>query len=180
MKRLLAKWLIGQSVDSGKPLPSWVRRLTEKDESLRHEYQSTQAMVRQLRNDSAAFFPTESTGTILSANPHPRRLKGIAVLAAIVAVLLLATSLRQLGPKEPADSIVRKPIPASASDIKLVEVAITSPLKIADRLASRASSIASKTPTISRPDVATYTTKPIKAVGRKFGHVLAVLAQSNK
>lgn len=178
MKRLLAKWLIGHSVDSGKPLPGWVRRLTETDEVVRDEYESMQSMVRQLRDDSSAFFPAEQQAVMANKPARPRQTRSMTAVIAIAAVVLLTAALWQLQRETPQEVIVEQPVSPTENDIKLVEAAIAGPRKLVDRLAARASSLAEQTPTISRPDVAAFTTKPVRAAGRKFGEILAVFVQT--
>lgn len=178
MKRLLAKWLIGHSVDSGKPLPKWVRRLTETDEAVRADYESMQLMVKQLRNDSSAFFRAEQQSPKLNRTARPRHRRSMAVVIAIAAVVIMTAALWQMQHDPPQEVIVEQSISPTANDIKLVEAAIASPRKLVDRLAARASSLAEQTPTMSRPDVAAFTTKPVRAAGRKFGEILAVFVQT--
>lgn len=180
MKRWLAKLLINRSVDSGNKLPAWVDRLIVSDQSLRAHFESMQAMVDQLRTDSKIFFEPNSQPARPPATIAKSRKKGFAVTIAIAAVMLLAAVLWKIRPGTISDdSTIVKRMPA-ATDIELVEVAIAQPRKLADRLVASASSLAQRTPKMSRPNVADFTTKPIQQAGRKFGRILAVLAQSSE
>lgn len=178
MKRWLAKLLISRSVDSGKKLPAWIDQLIQRDESLRHHRDSMQSMVDQLRIDSAAFFSEGNQPKRRASDAYRRSGKRFAVTIAVAVVVLVAATLWQIRPTNPHEDIAEVNDLPMASDIELLEVAIAQPGKLANRLVAGASSLAKRTPTISRPDVANFTTKPVQEAGRKFGRMLAVLMQS--
>ena len=142
--------------------------------------ESLQSMVNQLRNDSAVFFHESNQPTRQAQDTSRQSGRRFAVAIAVAVVVLVAAALWQIRPASPQEVIAQVNDPSTASDIELLEAAIAQPRKLADRLVAGASSLAKRTPTISRPDVADFTTKPVQEAGRKFGRMLAVLMQSRE
>lgn len=92
MKRFVARWVIDRCADDGKPLPSWVCRLVERDRELAEYHRRCRLLVARLREDAGDWI----SGGVRDAKASvSRRADGRprSVTQAVVVTVALAASL---------------------------------------------------------------------------------------
>lgn len=55
MRRMIARWMIGRSIDEGRQAPRWVRRLVERDAALADYERRARLLADRLAGDAAAW-----------------------------------------------------------------------------------------------------------------------------
>jgi hypothetical protein len=193
MKNMIARWLIGRSIDNEQPLSAWVQRQLQRDESLVAYAAQCRRLIGRLRADADVWVDQQSgqavrpAGLVVTSVPGRARGAAAATLIALVVTLLLVFRLPDPVSTESRVGTTGHPTAATDSDVRVVADFVQSQTSLASRLLRQARQAGADTIASLRPRplsaarwMAGHAQNAVEGSGRTVGRTMSLLNSGMK